>query len=426
MQSKRKQVQRLGRVAPIFAAGTFALLLGCSSDGIVFNGQAQVQQYPIRTTPIVHYNLPSEIIDPITGDATLDITYYQNITEATFSELASPGHDLWAMMLSDTYQCSDNPTCGTMQEVDDWTYLFLGGYAPAGPTGQGWPPGGSFPHAQAQPFAMDKIGGWILALMNQWFLRDVDGAALASPSPGQAPVRIETVDFSSMAISIHEAQAAGSGGSPLLGNTPPAATQQETGNPATTGANGKPRVQPPINNVVGWGYDGNLAPSGLLAMGWREPPAQNIHIETNVQAMGSVAVVMQGVPVPDYFGGGNPVSGGGGVFLKRYIDQWWQTTDGNSVVLKDDGLTFCYYAAVVSSHLVGYGVGLLDSSFASISVINNQEDIMTLATTLDMTTYIASGKEFQFVTEDLQRMQDVVNGDWMTPGPLSTLPGSDR
>jgi hypothetical protein len=119
-------------------------------------------------------------------------------------------------------------------------------------------------------------------------------------------------------------------------------------------------------------------------------------------------------------------SGGGGLFTKRFIDAWWQTTDGNPVVPIDDGLVFSYYAAVVGCHLMGYGVGLIDSSFTSPGVITNQEDIMAQSAILDMTAFIAAEKEFQFVTEDLMRMQDVVNGDWTNPGPLSTLPGSHR
>lgn len=415
------------RVAPIFAAGTLALLMGCKSDGIIFNGQAQVQQYPIRTTPVVHYNLPSEIIDPQTGDASLDFSYYQNIVVADFTELASPGHDLWGHYM-DTAHCSDNPTCRTPAEVDDWTYMLNGGYSAAGLSGIAWPPGGSWPHPQVPPGGAGGpyIAAWTLSIMNQWFLRDVDGAALPSPQPGQAPILYESVSFASLAISIHEVAAAGSGFSALLGNTPPSATQQETGNPATVGANGKPRVQPPINNLVCWGFDGVTAPAGLLGMAWREAPAQNIHIETNTQAVGSAAVVMQNVPVPEYFGGGGPVNGGGGVFFRRYIDQWWQTTDGNSNIPKDDGLIFSYYAATIGCHLMGYGVGLVDSSFASGSVQNNQEDLMSLSVILDMTGFIAAEREFQLVKEDILRMQDVVNGDWMTPGPLSTLPGRDR
>jgi hypothetical protein len=51
---------------------------------------------------------------------------------------------------------------------------------------------------------------------------------------------------------------------------------------------------------------------------------------------------------------------------------------------------------------------------------------MNQSVVLDLTAFIAAGKEFQFVLEDLVRMQDVSAGDWMNPGPLSTLPGTFR
>jgi hypothetical protein len=418
------------RVAVMFAVGTFALLLGCSSDGIEFNGQADVQQFPVRTTPIQHYQLPSEIIDQVSNDASLDASFYTAIDDTTFNELGV-GYDLWGMVMT-SYQCADNPTCRTLGEVPDWQYMFNGGYAAAGLSGNiVWPPGGAWPHPLIQVGGTSDhmIAGWIMSVMNQWYLRGVDGTDLPQGPQGQAPVQIESLEFSSMKISIHEVAAGASGFSPLLNNVPPAGAQQETGDPGT-GANGKPRVQPPINNVISWTYGGDtLAPVGLLGMGWHEEWAVNRHIETNVSAIGNTVVIMNGVPVPDYFGGGSvpsTTSGGGGVFTKRYIDAWWQTTDGNPVVPIDNGLVFSYYAAVIGCHVSGYGIGLVDSAFASPGVLNDQEDIMVQSAVLDMTAFIAAEKEFQFVTEDLQRMQDVVNGDWSAPGPLSTLPGTHR
>jgi hypothetical protein len=326
-------------------------------------------------------------------------------------------------------------------EVDDWNYMFNGGYTPAGLTGSFvWPPGGGWPHAQyiaslppGTPVGtVDHfIGGWIMSIMHQWFLRDPLGAEIPAPPNGQPPVPIESVGFSSMLVSIHEWAAITSSSSSLLTSTPPAGAQQATGDPGT-GPNGKPRVQPPINNVISFTYGGDtLAPIGLLGMGWQEKWAVNDHIETNASSRpnSNARITMNGVPVPDYFGGGSvpsTASGGGGLFTKRFIDAWWQTTDGNPVVPIDDGLVFSYYAAVVGCHLMGYGVGLIDSSFTSPGVITNQEDIMAQSAILDMTAFIAAEKEFQFVTEDLMRMQDVVNGDWTNPGPLSTLPGSHR
>ncbi len=418
------------RVVAMFAVGTFFVLLGCSSDGIEFNGQAEVQQFPVRTTPIIHYNLPTEIIDLVTGDASLDWQPYVNIDDTTFTELGI-GYDNWGMVMT-SYQCADNPTCRTPAETPDWQFMFNGGYTPAGLTGNiVWPPGGGWPHPQIQTGGTvdHVIAGWIMSIMNQWFLRDPVGADIPAPPNGQPPVPIESVGFSSMLISIHEVAAATSGFSALLGNVPPAGAQQETGDPGT-GLNGKPRVQPPINNVISFTYgDDALAPVGLLGMAWQEAWAQNDHVETNVSSVSNVRVIMNGVPVPDYFGGGSvpsTTSGGGGVFTKRMIDAWWQTTDGNPIVPIDNGLIFSYYSAVIGCHLIGYGVGLIDSSFTSPGVITDQEDIMAQSAVLDMTAFIAAEKEFQFVTEDLMRMQDVVNGDWTAPGPLSTLPGSDR
>lgn len=415
----------------MFAAGTFALLAGCGSDGIEFNGQAQVEQFPVRTVPIDHYQLPSEDIDPVTGKALLIASYYANIDMNTFPELVSPGHDLWGMFM-DTYQCADNPTCRTPAEVPDWVYMFDGGYTAAGVTGNiVWPPGGSWPHPQLQGpggSSRIRIAGWIMSLMHQHFLREVDGTEIPQPSPNEAPVRIESLNFGSMPISIHEV-INGSNFSNLPFNTPPGAAAQETGDPATTGANGNQRIQTPVNNILAWTYDGNNAPAGLLGMTWHEAPAQNIHIETNLAAVGNAIVIMPGVPVPDYHGGGSipsSASGGGGVFTRRVIDRWWQTTDGNANIAIDDGVLFSYYASVVGCHLVGYGLGLLSSSFAKADVIDDQEDIMALSVILDISAFIASEKEFQFTPEDLVRMQDVVNGDWQNPGPKSTLPGRDR
>jgi hypothetical protein len=51
---------------------------------------------------------------------------------------------------------------------------------------------------------------------------------------------------------------------------------------------------------------------------------------------------------------------------------------------------------------------------------------MNQSVVLDMTAFIAAGKEFNFVVEDLLRLQDVVNGDFNNPGSLSTLPGKHR
>jgi hypothetical protein len=428
------------RVTMGLAAAAFGLLIGCTG-GVEFNGAALVDQFPIRTTPISHHVLPAEVRDPLTGEYELDITPYnqRNINVLTFIEQPSPGHDLWAQhMLS--YQCSDNPTCRTPAEVPDWFYIFSV-YQAQGPSGLAWPPGGSWPHPQVNTASTPDrayIAAWILSFQNQWFLRDLDGTRIDPIIPGAPPVIYETVGFASMPISIHETNRGlvgngGSGFTPLLANNPPAAAQQETGDPVTTGANNKARVETPVNNVVSWAFNGNGMAEGVLAMAWREHFARNIHIETNVSTgvggtpIGNNRLVMQEMPAPDYFGAAGPVSSGGGVFLVRFVNQWWQSTDGNPVTLKEDGLRFAYYAAAVGNHLIGYGVGLIDNSFASKGGVTDQEDIMNLSVVLDMSAFIATGKEFQFTVEDLLRMQDVVSGGtFESPGPRSTLPGTHR
>ncbi|MBP9890454.1 MAG: hypothetical protein KBG84_01000, partial [Planctomycetes bacterium] len=59
-------------------------------------------------------------------------------------------------------------------------------------------------------------------------------------------------------------------------------------------------------------------------------------------------------------------------------------------------------------------------------VVNNQEDMMNLAVVFDLSAFVAAGKRFQFVVEDVLRMQDVLNGTFSAPGPKSTLPGPGR
>src|SRR5690606_32983291 len=175
------------RIAAMFAAGTFALMVGCS-DGIEFNGEAQVQQFPIRTTPIIHFPLPTE--HPTTGE--LDYTLFAPIDTTVFQELASPGHDLWAIALEggSIFHCSDNPTCNTPGPVPDWSYLMVG-YVGVGPISQTvvWPPQGNWPHPQIQGGAAhQQVGGWVLSFANQWFLRELDGAERPPQVLGKAPI----------------------------------------------------------------------------------------------------------------------------------------------------------------------------------------------------------------------------------------------
>lgn len=401
------------RVAVLLACGIVGMLAGCGSDGIVFNGLQQVEQFPVRKTPIVHFNLPSEVIDPVTGDASVDVSTIATLLDTDFVELASPGHDLWGEVMHGV--CTDNPTCPTPAPVPDWIYTHDQYKQPGG----GWPDPSVSTATRA---ANEYLSSWVLSLQNQWFLRDVNGAARTAAVPGDPPITYESVQFSSMAISIHENAQAATGFSPLVGGNPATYAQQETttNTPPGTGANGIVRINPPVNNALHWMYDGLGAPQGLLAAAWRESPSENRHIETNF-------AVLQGCPVPDYFGGGGPIDTGGGVYMKRFSDNWQQTTSGTgSAISPDDGVIYSYYLAIIGNHLIGYGVGLVDSAFALPGVINNQEDIMNISVVFDMTAFIAAGKEFQFVVEDLLRMQDTVNGDFANPGPLSTLPGTDR
>ncbi|MCB9932425.1 MAG: hypothetical protein H6841_03295 [Planctomycetes bacterium] len=399
------------RVAVLIAVGVVGLVAGCGSDGIVFNGVKQVDQFPIRKTPIVHYNLPSEVTDPVTGDHSVDVTAFTsiNLAPATFTEQATPGHDLWAEEFYAT--CTDNPTCPPPNTpVPDFIYT----------TQQYKPPGADWPDPTVTSLGPPPsffIGAWTLSLQHQWFLRDVDGTALAPAMVGNPPVQYESVSFSSMAISIVEATQQTTPGTQL-----PVPGQQEAipAGPTGVGANGIEQIVVPASNFLDFAFNGEGAPAGLLGAAWRESPAQNKHIETSYR-------VLQGVPAPDYFGGGGPITSGGGLYHKRFSDHWQQTTGGaNSTIDMDDGVNYSYYLAAVGNHLIGYGLGLVDSSFALPGVINNQEDIMNLSVILDMTAFIAAGKEFQFVVEDLLRLQDTVNGDWMNPGILSTLPGTYR
>src|SRR5690606_15869073 len=146
---------------------------------------------------------------------------------------------------------------------------------------------------------------------------------------------------SSLPISIHEGDAAGSGFSPLLLNQLPGGEQQQTGDPTTTGPNGAPRIAVPVNNMLGWGYNGIGAPEGLMGMGWQEPLAQNSSIESTIASSQVTPIILKNVPVADYHGGGSipsTANGGGGIYGQRFVDDWVQVTDGNTVLPTDDGL----------------------------------------------------------------------------------------
>lgn len=378
------------------------LLAGCNADGLEFNGAQQVEQFPVRKTPVVHYQLPSEV--PAAGGAgyVVDEQTMINLTGATFVEQGPAGHDLWAMTMSSGV-CTDNPS--PLCSIIDWVWAHTDSQQ-----------GGAIAHGAAWK-GPAVIEAYVLSFQNQWFLRGLDGQPLVPAVAGQAPVKYEGYDFASMAISIHEsAQAV----SPF--STASSPSQQEIGDPATVDANNIPRIATPVNNVVQFQWNGATAnpPPGLQAVGWHELPAENTHIETN-------RGIMTRVPVPDYFGGGSGIDTGGGVYMQRFVAMWEQITGGtSSLISRDDNVLYSYYLAVIGNHVIGYGIGLVDSSFASPGAINDQEDIMNQSVALDLSALVAAGKQFQFVTEDLLRMQDVVNGTFSAPGPKSTLPGPGR
>ena len=394
----------MNRVVVLLSLGVFGLLAGCGDGGIEFNGVKQVEQFPVRKTPIVHYTLPSEVIDPVTGEASVDVTQFTtiNLQYTDFTEQPSPGNDLFLMSMypglpgnPGWFPCTDNPTCPTPAPVIDWVYTagLMGGSAWPDPSVTST---GIAPHLY--------LAAWTLSLQNQWFLREVNGSVIVPAVVGNPPVRYESVDLSSMRISIIEGS---------QGTTPEStlafAAQREA-----------IQIVVPASNVIPYAYNGLGAPAGMRAAAWQESPAKNIFIENDLNTLVSV-------PVPPYFGAGGPINAGGGVYHGRYILDFQQTTSGsNPTIDPEDGVQYSYYLAVLGNHLVGYSVGLVDSAFAAPGVIKNQEDIMNQSVVLDLTAFIAAGKEFQFVLEDLVRMQDVSAGDWMNPGPLSTLPGTFR
>ena len=385
--------------------GVVLALAGCGSGGIVFNGVGQAEQYPIRKVPITHYNLPSEMFDPQSLEPSLDETTMISVTAGTFIQRPI-GHDMWGMdMLGGVL--TDNP--GVPQGIPDWVWQV------------------SILHPVSGAWKDFKVAPYTLSFQNQWFLRDVTGAPFVSAVPGEAPITYENLGYSSMPISIYDwATVGGLAVQPswnLAINAFTSPVQQEIEpdpNFNTFDSRNIPRVHLPVTNFVYWGYNGAGAPEGLLAMGWQEKPALNEMIEANFG-------VMNGPPVPEYFGGGGTVSGGGGVYCGDYGESWEQTTNGNSsLVSYNDTMTYSYFMAAIGNHVIGYGLGLIDSSFAIPGVINSEENIMNLSVIFDLSAFIAAGKHFQFVPEDLIRMQDIIDGDFLNPGPDSTLPGYKR
>jgi hypothetical protein len=283
--------------------------------------------------------------------------------------------------------------------VPDWPYTLSGIGFPNGPAWKG----------------AAVVEAYTLSFQNQWFLRGIDGTDIPAAVAGQAPITYEGFGFKSMPISLIEVQ---NQISPSNGLAFPA--QREIGDPATFDIKNVPRIAVPATNILHYQFDGLGAPLGLVAAAWHENPAENTKIEDNFGSM-------VGVPVPDYFGGGGAITTGGGVYQGRFRTQWDQTTTGpTSLISNDDTMRYSYFLATMGNHLIGYGIGLIDSTFALPGTQNDQSDIMSIAVVFDLSAFIAAGKQFQFVTEDLVRLQDVVNGDFTTPGSSSTLPGPNR
>ncbi|MCC6574216.1 MAG: hypothetical protein IT462_10535 [Planctomycetes bacterium] len=396
----------VGTIAAGMLMGGALMLAGCGPGGILFNGTQQVEQFPVRKTPITHYNLPSEMINPVTQEAVI-VEARLPVQATSFIQRGPAGYDLWEQRMYN--HCTDNPTCPTPAPIPDWIYanntVDPNDSVPGGPNWKG--------HA--------VIAAYVLSFMNQWFLRNTDGNDLISAVPGQAPIMYENVAFASLKISLHEAQRSTSPRSPLITAANPSFAQQEVGDPATVGANNVPRVRVPCQNIVMWQWAATLIPAGLIAAGWQEAPGKNIHIETNMFRM-------DGVPAPEYFAGNGPITTKLGVYLLPWIAQW-RIASGQaaSVFTADDNVHYAYYLACIGTHIVGYGLGAVDSAFAVPGVANNkQQDIMNLSNVLDMSAYVAGGLELQFVVEDLQRFAHGTSGNWQAPSEDATLPGFGR
>ena len=107
------------RVIMMAAASSMLLLAGCNADGLEFNGAQQVEQFPVRKIPVVHYQLPSEV--PGVGGAgfVVDEQTMINLTGATFVEQGPASYGLWGLVMS-SGGCTENPTCSTLNTIPDW------------------------------------------------------------------------------------------------------------------------------------------------------------------------------------------------------------------------------------------------------------------------------------------------------------------
>lgn len=404
-------------VVAIFPGMLLGLMTsGCGDEGVEFNGVGIVDQgLQPRSEPVDHLPLPSEFQD-LDNSWHVDVDAFNsiNLTYDTFQEPSPPeGYDLWLVSMYPGLpgvgwgSATDNPSV----PVPDWIYTLE--LYPEGPGGASWPDASV--SSSGTP-AHEFIAAWMLSMQNQWFLRDVDG------SERSAPIDFDGVQFASMAISIVEGSQGVTNMSTLAN---PAQREAIESPPEATGVNGVEQIVVPASNVMDMAFGDPAAgtrPEGLMLAAWREEGGENIFIEANL-------AMMDRCPVPDYWGGESGMDVLGGVFHKRFADSWSQTTSGATSTLKtDDGVNYAYFLAAITNHAIGYGVGLVNSTFARPSAVNNfeEEDIMNGNVNYDCTAFIAAGMRFNFTTDDLQRLQDTANGDYMNPGPNSTLPGTFR
>lgn len=353
--------------------GTFCLLSGCGSDGVVIGSSSGPG---VRTTPITHYALPSDDAAGFVDTALIT---------GTPSELGA-GNDLWALWF-DEGESLDNGS-GT----NDWEEALTTVLSPGGT----WP-------GQA------LVQTWTLSIANQHFFRDVDGSALAGT------ITYEGNSYTSHPVSIVDEGAQATAGFvqdfAAAGSMYLAGEQNEIiSGTATigTGVNGYTQVQGPISNIVNFAYDGGTGSPGgsVLGVCFVESFGQNTHIESNVGLVSSV---------PNPISGSAAITGTeGGILMKRFVDRWKLVAAGNAAIPVDDGSLFSYYLAAVTAHVIGNGVGLSNSTFSlPIGVVSDQDDIMNRRVILDMSALIAAGKQFQFVSSD----HTVLN---------TTLPGPNR
>lgn len=406
------------RLAALSMFGAMALMAGCNAGGIEFNGQQGVNQINI-IGPIPHYNLPVEITlneqNPTTSELWLGDknnvytlpTSYTGLTPGAFIQRTPTAggytYDIWSLSFGGA--STDNPTSSTTSPVDDWVYLFSNPGATSGIDGAAL--------AAQNTASPDEngIAAWVLSFCNQYYLRGVDGTELAPAVAGQPPVSYAGYGFASLDISIENYSAT----NPVQPSSLGSSVQQEIGDPTKTASNGYPYVLAATANVLHFQYNGgttsNTAPSGLTSGGWSETRGENRYVELN---FGWSDVV-------PYFDRAGEDGMGLGVYSWRYTDKWISAHSNYYDQL--DGTHYCYFLAVVASHVIGQGVGVGSSGFTQEL---DQVFIMAQNANQDVSAFLAAGAQFEHRVGDLLLMQDVVNGTYSAPGSNSTLPGGGR